>query len=489
MSKKFMNYIAGKWCDAKTGERFENRNPARWKDIIGTFPRSSKEDIDRAAESAWLAFQTWSKKPAPARGAILKKAGDLLVARKEEIAKHMTREMGKVLTETKGDVQEAIDTAYYAATYTRQLFTYTVPSELPQKFATTVRRPVGVAAVITPWNFPLAVPSWKIFPALACGNTVIWKPAQDTPHTANLFVEILVEAGLPENAIQLVHGFGSELGESLITHPRVHLISFTGSTEVGRFITKVSGTKKISLEMGGKNAVIVTESASLDLAIEGILWGAYGTSGQRCTATSRAIVHESIRERLLSVLVNEMKKLKVGDGLEKNVHVGPLINEDQFKKVQSYIEIGKNEGARILAGGVGDHHEGWFFAPTLFDDVKPSMRIAREEIFGPVLSVLTYKDFSQALSLANDSLYGLSSAVYTNNINEAFLAIEKIDSGITYINAPTIGAEAHLPFGGVKETGNGHREGGWAVYDFFSEVKTVYVDYSGKLQRAQIDNY
>ncbi|MBI2026473.1 MAG: aldehyde dehydrogenase family protein [Deltaproteobacteria bacterium] len=489
MSKKFMNYIDGKWCDAKSNERFENRNPARWKEIIGTFPRSSKEDINQAVESARVSFKSWSSMPAPARGAILKKVGDLLTKSKDEIASHMTREMGKVLAETKGDVQEAIDTAYYAGTFTRQLFTYTVPSELPSKFATTVRRPVGVAAVITPWNFPLAVPSWKIFPALACGNTVVWKPAGDTPHTANLFVEILLEAGLPAKVIQLVHGHGSEVGGPLVSHPDVNLISFTGSTDVGQSITRQAGIKKISLEMGGKNAIIVTESANLDLVVDGILWGAFGTTGQRCTATSRAIVHESVRDRLLAMLMNEVKKLKVGNGLEKQVQVGPLINESQFKTVQSYVEIGQSEGAHLLVGGKGDRSEGWFFEPTLFSDVKPAMRISQEEIFGPVLSVLTYKSFDEALEIANTSRYGLSSAVYTQNVREAFLAIEKIDSGITYINAPTIGAEAHLPFGGIKDTGNGHREGGWMAYDFFSEIKTIYVDYSGRLQRAQIDNY
>ena len=489
MSKKFQNFINGKWCDASGSKTFENRNPARWKEVIGLFPSSHAEDVDRAVKSAREGFKEWSQLPPPTRGLILKKAGDILTSRKEEIAKEMTQEMGKVLPETKGDVQEAIDTAYYAASETRRFFTHTVPSELPSKFATTVRRPVGVAAIITPWNFPLAVPTWKIFPALACGNAIVWKPAEDTPKTADIFVKILLESGLPSKVVQLVHGLGESAGEPLVKHPGVDLISFTGSTEVGKRITACAGIKKISLEMGGKNAVVVTPSARLDLAVEGILWGAFGTTGQRCTATSRLIVHKDVHHRLVSSLVYEAKKLKLGDGLKKGTQVGPLINEAQFKKVSSYMKIAREDGADIVAGGKGDSSEGWFFEPTILDNVKPHMRVAQEEIFGPVLSVIEYEDFDEALKIVNDTQYGLSSSVYTIDVNEAFRAIEKIETGITYINAPTIGAEAHLPFGGVKGTGNGHREGGWPVYDFFSEVKTVYVDYSGKLQRAQIDNY
>lgn len=487
--KKFQNYIDGKWRHAHSGKTFENRNPAQWKEVMGTFPSSSFEDVEMALFSAREGFKIWSGMPAPARGEVLKKAGDILVSRKEEIAKEMTREMGKVLEETKGDVQEAIDTAYYAASETRRLFSFSAPSELPSKFGTTFRRPVGVAAVITPWNFPLAIPSWKIFPALACGNSVVWKPAVETPKTGNIFVEILLEAGLPEKTIQLVHGHGSEVGQHLVESKGVDLISFTGSTEVGKLITSKAGVKKVSLEMGGKNAVIVTETAQLDLALEGILWGAFGTTGQRCTATSRVIVHQDMHDRLIAILVNEAKKLKIGDGLKKETQVGPLVNEAQWEKVSYYIKVGKEEGADLILGGKGNKEEGWFFEPSIFDGVIPSMRIAKEEIFGPVLSVMTYSDFEEALKIVNDTDYGLSSSIYTQNISQALQAVEKIDTGITYINAPTIGAEAHFPFGGVKGTGNGHREGGWPVYDFFSEIKTVYIDYSGKLQRAQIDNY
>ena len=489
MAKKFQNYIDGKWCDAKNGKTFENRNPAHWKEIIGLFPSSDAEDVDRAVESAKEGFKEWSQLPAPARGLILKKVGDVLTARKDDIAKEMTSEMGKVVEETKGDVQEGIDTAYYAASETRRLFAHTVPSELASKFATTMRRPVGVAAIITPWNFPLAIPTWKIFPALACGNAVVWKPSKDTPKTADIFVRVLLECGLPAKTIQLVHGFGEVIGEPLVKHPGINLVSFTGSTRVGKDITSYAGIKKVSLEMGGKNAVVVTPSSRIDLAVEGILWGAFGTTGQRCTATSRLIVHKEVHHQLVGLLSHEAKKLKLGDGLKKGIEVGPLINESQFKKVSSYMTIAREDGASIVTGGKGDSSEGWFFEPTILDNVKPHMRVAREEIFGPVLSVLEYEEFDEALKIVNDTEYGLSSSVYTNDINEAFRAIEKIETGITYINAPTIGAEAHLPFGGVKDTGNGHREGGWPVYDFFSEVKTVYVDYSGKLQRAQIDNY
>jgi len=489
MAKKFQNYIDGKWCDSISGKTFENRNPARWKEVIGLFPSSNTEDVNRAVESAREGFKEWSQLPAPTRGLVLKKVGDVLTARKDEVAKEMTQEMGKVLEETKGDVQEAIDTAYYAASETRRFFTHTVPSELPSKFATTVRRPVGVAAIITPWNFPLAVPTWKIFPALACGNAVVWKPANDTPKTADILVHILLECGVPSKAVQLVQGFGKFIGDPLVEHPGIDLISFTGSTEVGKRITTRAGIKKVSLEMGGKNAVVVAPSARLDLAVEGILWGAFGTTGQRCTATSRVIVHKDIHQRLVSMLSLETKKLKLGDGLHKGTQVGPLINEAQYNTVSSYMDIAREDGAYIVTGGKGNSQEGWFFEPTILDQVKPHMRVAREEIFGPVLSVLEYEDFDEALNIVNNTEYGLSSSVYTHDINEAFLAIEKIETGITYINAPTIGAEAHLPFGGVKGTGNGHREGGWPVYDFFSEIKTVYVDYSGKLQRAQIDNY
>jgi len=491
--KKYQNFINGKWCDAKSGKTFEDRNPANWSEVIGIFPKSGKEDVDEAVRAARAAFEKWRLVPAPKRGDILKKVGDILVSRKEDIAKLMTREMGKVLTETKGDVQEGIDTAYYAASEGRRLFGHTVPSELRNKFNMAMRVPIGVAGIITPWNFPMAIPTWKIFPALLCGNTVVFKPASDTPATATVLVEILQEAGVPDGVVNLVHGGGGEVGMSIVQHPDVDLISFTGSTDVGIKISELAAKtlKRVSLELGGKNAQIVMDDADLNLALDGVLWGAFGTTGQRCTATSRLILHEKVFDEFMSMLVERTKKLKLGDGLLPTTDVGPCINEGQRNTDHSYVQIGLKEGATLVCGGDigrgGDLDKGWFYQPTIFTEVTPNMRIAKEEIFGPVLSVIRIKSLEEAINVLNDTKYGLSSSIYTKNINDAFTAIRDIKAGITYINAPTIGAEAHMPFGGVKQTGNGHREGGWTVYDFFSEWKTVYIDYSGGLQRAQID--
>lgn len=493
MSREYQNYIDGDWCDAQSGERFENRNPADTNDLIGTFPRSDKREVDRAVAAARKAFAAWRLTPAPKRGDIIKKVGDIMVARKEEIARVMTREMGKILKETRGDTQEGIDTAYYAASEARRLFGHTAPSELPNKMNISFRMPVGVAGIITPWNFPMAIPTWKIFPALICGNTVVFKPASDTPATATTLVEILLEAGLPPGCINLVHGTGGKVGTPLVEHPEVNLISFTGSSSVGKDINARAGArlKRVSLELGGKNAQIVVDDADLTLALEGVIWGAFGTTGQRCTATSRLILHEKIHDKFVDMLVDRTRKLKVGNGLDENVEMGPCINEGQRKTDESYVDIGKNEGAKLIIGGHrltgGDYDKGYFFAPTIFTEVKPDMRIAREEIFGPVLSVIKIRDLDEAIRVLNNTVYGLSSSIYTTNVNAAFKAIRDIECGITYVNGPTIGAEAHMPFGGFKETGNGHREGGWEVYDFYTETKTVYVDFSGKLQKAQID--
>ncbi|MCX6144106.1 MAG: aldehyde dehydrogenase family protein [Ignavibacteriales bacterium] len=494
MSKKFQNYIDGRWVDALSGKTFENRNPANWDEVIGTFPLSSKVEVDQAVKAARRAFESWRLVPAPKRGDIMKKVGDILSARKEEIAHQMTREMGKVLLETRGDVQEGIDTAYYGASEARRLFGHTVPSELPNKFNMAIRVPIGVAAIITPWNFPMAIPTWKIFPALVCGNTVVFKPASDTPATATTLVEILLEAGVPPGVVNIVHGGGKEVGMGLVEHPDVDLVSFTGSTPVGKKISEVASKtlKRVSLELGGKNAQIVMDDANLELALEGVLWGAFGTTGQRCTATSRLIVHEKVYDKFVSMVVDHAKKLRLGDGLKDKVDVGPCVNEGQRKTVDEYVQIGKGEGAKVLAGGkvaIGDGlSKGWFYEPTVLGDVTPQMRVAREEIFGPVLSVIKVKSLEEAIAVSNNTTYGLSSSIYTQDINNAYKAIRDIKAGITYVNSPTIGAEAHMPFGGVKETGNGHREGGWTVYEFYTEWKTVYVDYSGKLQRAQIDN-
>jgi aldehyde dehydrogenase (NAD+) len=425
---------------------------------------------------------------------LLYRVGELLRKYKEEIARGMTREMGKVLKETRGDVQEGIDTAFYVAGEGRRLFGETTPAELPNKFAMSVRMPVGVCALITPWNFPMAIPTWKMFPALLCGNTVVLKPAEDTPHTATRLVEILTEAGIPPGVVNLLHGRGEEVGAALVRHPGVQLVSFTGSAVVGREIASACGQnlKRVSLELGGKNAQIVMEDADLELAVEGALWGAFGTTGQRCTATSRLIVHCDVVNPMTDALVARAEKIKIGDGLDESVDMGPLINQPAREKVLRYIDIGRQEGARLRIGGgvhdAGACAKGHFFQPTIFDQVKPSMRIAQEEIFGPVLSIIEVKSFDEAVEVMNGTPYGLSSSIYTKDVGRVFQAMRDIEAGITYINGPTIGAEVHLPFGGVKDTGNGHREAGTTVYDIFTEWKSIYVDYSGKLQKAQIDN-
>lgn len=493
--KVFKNFIGGAWVEPSTGAYFENRNPADTSDVIGKFPLSNAEDVDRAVASAKRGFELWRNTPAPQRGDVLRKVGDLLTARKDEIADAMTREMGKPLTETRGDVQEGIDTAYYAATEGRQLFGRTVPSELRNKWAMSYRRPIGVAGLICPFNFPLAIPTWKMFPALVCGNSVIFKPAEDVPHTGTLLVEIMLEAGLPPEVIQLLHGAGEDVGAPLVAHPDVSLISFTGSTATGALVGETCGRmhKRLSLEMGGKNAQIVLDDADLDLALEGALWGAFGTTGQRCTATSRLILQKGIHDNFLGMLVQRTKALKLGDGRKKGTDVGPLVNEAALRKVEHYVDVGQADGADLLCGGRratgGDLDNGFFYEPTIFARVEPGHRIAYEEIFGPVLSVIRVSTPEEAFAVNNSVKYGLSSSVYTRDVNVSFRAMQELDNGITYINAPTIGAEAHLPFGGVKQTGNGHREGGWEVYEFYSETKVCYVDYSGTLQRAQIDTY
>ncbi len=493
--RRYENFIAGKWTAPASGQYFENSNPADTRDIIGSFPLSSAEDVDRAVQSATAAFEKWKRTPAPARGDILRRVGDIMVARKEEIADLMSREMGKPLAETRGDVQEGIDTAYYAATEGRRLFGHTVPSELRNKWAMTFRGPIGVTGLICPFNFPLAIPTWKMFPALLCGNTVIFKPAEDVPHTGTVLVEILLEAGLPPDVVQLVHGAGESAGAAIVNHPGIPVISFTGSTETGRIVGETCGRmhKRLSLEMGGKNALIVLDDADLDLALEGILWGAFGTTGQRCTAASRLILQSGIHDDFVRQLSARARSLVLGDGRVQGNDVGPLINEGARAKVERYVEVGTSIGAVMELGGnrpSGDSYSnGYFFEPTIFTGVQPGSRLEQEEIFGPLLSVIKVNTVDEAFAVNNDVRYGLSSSIYTSSVNVAFRALNELDNGITYVNAPTIGAEAHLPFGGVKQTGNGHREGGWEVYEFYSETKVGYIDYSGRLQRAQIDNY
>jgi len=492
MAERFQNFIGGEWTEPDSGEWFENRNPARTSDLIGEFPSSTPQDVDRAVRSARKGYESWRSVPAPERGLVLRRAGDLLRDRKEELARAQTREMGKVLEETRGDVQEAIDTAYYAAGEGRRHFGKTVPSELPSKWAMSYRRPVGVFGVITPFNFPTAIPSWKIFPALLCGNAVVFKPAEDVPHSAHLFVEILLEAGVPPACVQLVHGAG-EVGQAIVEHPGVDGISFTGSSETGARIAERAARKhkRVSLEMGGKNAQIVLPDADMDLALDGVLWGGFGTTGQRCTATSRLLLHEEIHDDFVQRLLAEVESLRLGEGTDASVDVGPLIHEDALRKVERYLEIGREEDACVACGGRRPEgtelEEGWFYEPTVLLEVEPGDRVEQEEIFGPVLSVVQVADLEEAIEVNNGVDYGLSSAIYTRDVHAAYRAIEEMETGITYVNAPTIGAEAHLPFGGLKRTGNGHREGGWEVYEFYSETRVAYVDYSGTLQRAQID--
>ena len=504
MSEKFNNLINGVWKDSLSGNTFENRNPAKWnEDLIGIFPSSGKEDVMEAVAAAKAAFEKWRLVPAPKRGDVLKVVGDRMFERKDEIAHEMTREMGKVFAETKGDVQEGIDTAYYAASEGRRLFGLNAPSELPNKMNLSFRVPIGVGGFITPWNFPMAIPTWKMFPALVCGNTCVFKPAELTPKTATILVEI-IDAAMREvlgkdyipGVINIVHGKGRIVGEAMISHPDVDLISFTGSTDVGKRINEVAGgsLKRVSLELGGKNAQIVMNDADKELALEAVLWGAFGTTGQRCTATSRLILHKDIYYEFVDKLIARVRKLKLGYGNDNGVEVGPCVSEAQRESVNDYVKIGLNEDNAVLAAGgeyarEGELEKGWFYQPTIFTEVKPGMRIEQEEIFGPVLSVIKCEDLTDAINILNGTPYGLSSSIFTKNINDAFVAIRDIKAGITYVNGATIGAEAHMPFGGVKQTGNGHREGGWTVYDFYTEWKAVYIDYSGKLQRAQIDNY
>jgi aldehyde dehydrogenase (NAD+) len=491
----FKNFIDGSWVEPSTNDYFENRNPADSRDLIGRFPKSGADDVQRAVASARRGFEQWRRTPPPARGDVLRRVGDLMTARKDELADLMTREMGKPLQETRGDVQEGIDTAYYAATEGRRLFGHTVPSEMRDKWAMSYRRPIGVCGIITPFNFPLAIPTWKMFPALLCGNACVFKPAEDVPHTGHVLVEILLEAGLPPEAIQLVHGLGETVGRAIVEHPDVPVVSFTGSTETGRIVGETCGRmhKRLSLEMGGKNAQIVLDDADLDLALEGVLWGAFGTTGQRCTATSRLVLQRGIHDTFLARLSDRAAALRLGDGRVQGTDVGPLIHEASREKVERYVEIGKGEGAELVRGGGRPSDaslaNGYFFEPTIFAGVRPGMRLEQEENFGPVLSVIRVDSADEAFAMNNGVRYGLSSSLYTTNVDLAFRAMNELDNGITYVNAPTIGAEAHLPFGGVKQTGNGHREGGWEVYEFYSETKVGYVDYSGVLQRAQIDNY
>jgi len=488
----FDNLIGGRWSPSSSGRLFENRNPADQNDLIGLFQDSTPEDAERAIAVAARAYADWRLVPAPRRAEILFRAAQLIADRKETFALDMTREMGKVLEETRGDVQEAIDMTFFMAGEGRRMYGQTVPSELRDKFAMSVRQPLGVCGVITPWNFPMAIPSWKIVPALVCGNTVVFKPSSLTPLSAINFVKVLEEAGIPAGVVNMVTG-GPDVGTVLSTHDEIKVVSFTGSTTVGKLVNQnaAPGFKKVHLEMGGKNIVMVMDDAQLELAVEGCVWGGFGTTGQRCTAASRVVVHERVYDEFLTEFAKRVKSLRVGNGAQDGVQMGPSISESQLSTVMKYVEIGKQEGATLVTGGHrldgGLYARGWFHEPTIFGDVTPSMRIAREEIFGPVVSVMRCRTLSEAIDIGNSVAYGLSASIYTSDINTAFTAMRDMYTGIFYVNAPTIGAEVHLPFGGTKATGNGHREAGIAALDVFSEWKSIYVDFSGRLQRAQID--
>ncbi|CAN5862505.1 aldehyde dehydrogenase family protein [soil metagenome] len=488
-----LNYINGRWLPSRSGEVFESRNPARPAEILGEFQASTAEDIAEAVEAAGHAQRAWRRVPAPKRGEIIERAVRLLQERKPELAELVTREMGKTLVDSGYDVQGAITSGKYMAGEGFRLFGETVPSGLPNRMAMTRREAVGVVGIITPWNLPILMPAWKLFPALVCGNAVVVKPAEDTPLCAVRFFEILEEAEVPPGIVNLVTGFGEQAGQPLVEHPDVDMISFTGSQAVGRGIAASAGRdlKHVSLEMGGKNAIVVLDDADLDAAVEGVLWGGFSTAGQRCTASSRLVVQHGIADELIGRLSERIDQLVLGDGLDEQVDIGPIVNQKQLDRIHSYTEIGVDEGAQLLAGGEKiseGMNGGYFYAPTLFDHADPGMRIAQEEIFGPTVVTLRVESDEEAIEVANGTNYGLSAAVYSSDAARALAAIAEFESGLAYLNAPTIGSEIHLPFGGVKSTGNGHRESGLSAIEQFTEIKTVFLDYSGGLQRAGIDD-
>jgi aldehyde dehydrogenase (NAD+) len=490
--QSFQNYIDGQWVNARSGKTFNNENPATGE-VLGAFPDSGAEDVAAAAEAAARALPAWKAFPAPKRGEILFHVAQMLRERKEELARDLTDEMGKVIAEARGDVQEGIDMTFYMAGEGRRQFGITTPSELPNKFAMAIRQPKGVVGLITPWNFPMAIPTWKIMPALITGNTVVFKPSQYAPRSAWNLVKLFEEAGLPAGVLNAVFGEGADTGAAVVDDPRISFISFTGSNAVGTRVAQRCGElgKGVALEMGGKNAIIILDDADLPLALDGVIWSAFGTSGQRCTAASRVIAERGVLDEFQTRLVDRVQKLRLGPGLDPNTDVGPVINATQLAKIESYMPVGVQEGARIATGGDrpknGDLARGYYFEPTVFVDARPEMRVSQEEIFGPVTSVIRAGDLDEAIAINNGVPYGLSSSIFTRDIDKAFRAIERLTTGIVYINAGTIGAEVHLPFGGTHGTGNGHREAGEAALDTYTEWKSVYIDYSGRLQRAQID--
>lgn len=487
MAPRYKLFVGGEWVESESGETFNSVNPAHPAQVLGVFEKGSAEDVNRAVDAAEDAYEKWSNTPPPKRGEILLRAAQMLRARKEEFARLVTTEMGKVIAEGRGDAQEAIDIAEYMAGEGRRLFGHTTTSELRDKFCMTIRRPIGVVGLITPWNFPIAIPAWKLFPALIAGNTIVFKPSSDTPLCAVKLVELLHESGVPKGVVNFVTGGGEEVGGAMVRHGKIRAISFTGHRDTGKWILENAGLKRVGLEMGGKNGIIIMDDADLGLALDGVIWGGFGTTGQRCTAASRVIVHEAVKDKFEKMLLERIKRLRLGDGLKPDTDVGPLINKAAVEKSRRYVEIGTKEGAKLCCGGRELGMEGFFYEPTLFTDAAIDMRISQDEIFGPIVTLIPAASLDEAIEAVNSVEYGLSSSIYTSNLNNAFRAIERIEAGITYVNSSTIGAEVHLPFGGVKHSGVGTREAGIEGINEFTEVKTVYIDYSGKLQRAQID--
>jgi alpha-ketoglutaric semialdehyde dehydrogenase len=489
------NYIDGQWVESRSEHSIERRNPADLRDLIGRAPLSRREEVHEAVEAASRALPAWRDTPAPARGKILLRAARLLEEQKDEVARLLTREEGKTLAESAGEVQRSVNILEYTAGEGRRLTGETLPSELPRNFAYTIRQPLGVVGLITPWNFPVAVPVWKIAPALVAGNAVVWKPSELTPFISRRVVELLVGAGIPAGVLNMVNGAGPGAGDELVRHPTVRGISFTGSSEVGSVIYARAAVqmKKVQCEMGGKNPVVVLEDADLELAADSTVAGAFGSTGQRCTATSRVVVVDSVADRFVELLLKRTEKLKVGNGAEPGIDVGPSVDESQFDKVQDYLEIGQHEAASLVCGGKplkgtpgGDYDHGYFIAPTIFDHVPAGARIAQEEIFGPVLSVIRAKDFYEAVGMANDIPFGLTASIFTSDASRAFQAAELLECGMVHINSPTVGGEAHVPFGGIKATGVGERETGSTAVDFYSELKVVYVDYTGRRREGKL---